>query len=490
MTTTTVLPERAAARLDFTMLRRGSLYFAVLGVVVAPFVPDPICYAGGAIVPWVLLSLIGYPTMPKALVFFLLWQWAQIFAREILAILDGESMAIGVYGNDLLRAYWYGMAGLITFALTFRLMLGKLRPPTVQEYYGHERWRATDLILVYLVAAVGSVALAFIARAIPSLDQPFSAAAQIKVVALFLLCTYVFTTGQGGGTLLAAVVLEIFVGFTGFFSDFRGVFVYVAFAALAARLKWSGTATVAAISWLAVLLGLALFWTSVKVDYREYASGGTETQAIVVPLSERMGYLGDKVLSIGETNWGETAYTLLYRFAYVDIFAQVIGVADSSPEPMVARQWREALGHVFQPRFLFPDKAGLSDSDVYLRLMRADPFEQINRGTSISVGYMGEMYSDLGFPGMLAGIVVAGVLIALIAKYFMSRPLPWMLREGIVMGLAYMTAGTGMEISLPKLLGTLVMYFLVWSLIAKFALPVAMRWLDARSVRSRRLARS
>lgn len=483
MTTTIVLPERTAARLDFAMLRRGSFYFAVLGVVVAPFVPDPVSYGGAACVPYILMSIIGQPTMPKGLVFVLLWQWAQIFARELLAILDGESMAVGVYGNDLLRAYWYGLAGLITLALAFRLVLSNIRPPTVQEYYGHERWRATDLILAYFVAAAGSVVLTYIARSISSLEQPFAAASQIKVVALFLLCTYVFTTGQGGGTLLFAVLFEILVGFTGFFSDFRGVFIYVAFAALAARIKWSGTASVAAVTWLAVLILLALFWTNVKGNYREYASGGSESQAIVVPLDERMGYLGNKVLNIGDTDWGETSYNLLYRFAYVDIFAQVIGVADSAPEPTAMRQWKEALSHVFQPRFFFPDKAALSDTEVYMRLMRADPFEQIRQGTSISVGYMGELYADMGFPGMLAGIFVLGILLSFVVKYFMSRPLPWMLREGIVMGLAYMMASTGMEISLPKFLGTLVMYFLVWSMIAKFALPIAMRWLDGRARR-------
>jgi hypothetical protein len=56
-----------------------------------------------------------------------------------------------------------------------------------------------------------------------------------------------------------------------------------------------------------------------------------------------------------------------------------------------------------------------------------------------------------------------------------------MLREGIVMGLVYNIASTGMEVSLPKLLGATVMFFLVWSLIAKFAMPVAMRLLDRRA---------
>jgi hypothetical protein len=82
---------------------------------------------------------------------------------------------------------------------------------------------------------------------------------------------------------------------------------------------------------------------------------------------------------------------------------------------------------------------------------------------------------------MLVGIFILGTLLALVAKYMMSRPgLPWMLKEGMVMGLAYNAAGTGIEISLPKFLGAMVMFFIVWAMIAKFALPIAIRWLDQR----------
>ena len=482
MTSVAAARTVGTTRLDFELMRRGCLYFAVANILVAPFAPDPLAYGGGTFVPFILLTIIGRPTMPKAIVFFLLWQWGQVFARAIQSVLDGESMGASIDGADLLRAYWYALASLITLALAFRLVLGNLRSPTFSEYHAHERWRPPDLVTIYFAAIASSVAFTFLGRTVPGVDQPFLAAAQVKVVALFLLCTYVFTTGRGRGALIAVIVVEILVGFTGFLADFRAVFIYVAVAALAARIKWSGATTVAALAWLAVLLTLALFWTSVKAEYRDYVTGTDETtQAIRVPLEERMAYLGDKALNIGNTKWGETAYVLLTRFAYVDIFGQIIGVDRGTHEPIATRQWKDAFAHVFQPRFLFPDKPILSDSEVFIRLARSDPMEQIRLGTSISVGYMAENYVDLGFPGMLAGIFAYGLLFALVVRYFMTRPLPWMLREAVIMGLAYNTASTGIEVSLPKLLGATVMFFLVWSLMAKFALPIALRWLDRRA---------
>lgn len=475
------MPAPAVPRLDFELLRRVAFYFAVVNLFAAPFVPDPFSHAVGGATPFALLSIIGQPTMPKGVAFFLLWQWAQTFSRALQSIFDGESMANGIAGPDVLQAYWYALSSLIVLALAFRLVLGGIKSPTVRDYYAHERWRAQDLILVYVGSIAASVFFNIASRQVGSLDQPLFAASQVKVVALFLLCTYVFTTGRGGGTLLAAIFIEILVGFTGFLSDFRAVFIYVAFAALAARVRWTFTASAAAVIWLALLLLLALFWTSVKVEYRDYVTGETESQQIRVPLDERMAYLGDKALNIGDTKWGETSYMLLIRFAYVDIFGQVIGVAENAPEAVPMRQWKDALSHVLQPRVLFPGKAALSDTDVYMRLTRADPTEYVRLGTSISVGYMAENYVDLGFPGMLAGIFVIGVMLALVMKYFMARPLPWMLREGIVMAFAFSAGGVGMEMSLPKMLGGMLMFFLVWSLIAKFALPMVMRWLDQRA---------
>ncbi len=490
MTSVAAIPAPRVTRLDYDLLKRGMAIFAVLNWCFAPFAPDPAAYAVGATTPWVLLAIVGRPTMPMAVAYLFLWQWGQVFARALQAVFDGESMAAGLYGPDVLRAYWYMLAGLVTMALAFRLVLGNLRGPTTEEYYGHERWRVNDLAMLYGVSVLAATVLSIGGRMVSSLDQPLEAASRVKIVCLFLLCTYVFTTGKGRYWLLGAVVFEILVGFTGFLSDFRGVFVFVAIAALASRIKWSGSATALSILWIAVLIFLALFWTSVKGDYRNYVTGYDEnTQAISVPLEERMGYLGDKFLSVGDTKWGDTAYLLLIRFAYVDIFGQVIGVAESSPEQIPMRQWQDALSHVFQPRFLFPDKGVLSDTEVYMRLARADPFEQIRLGTSISVGYMAENFVDLGFPGMLAGLFVIGAVLALIIRYFMTRPLPWMIREGIVMGFAFSMARDGMEVSLPKVFGAMLMYFIVWALIVKFALPIAIRWLDQRSAAERRVGR-
>jgi len=264
-------------------------------------------------------------------------------------------------------------------------------------------------------------------------------------------------------------------------SDFRGVFIYLAMAAIAARIALSVTSILGGVVWLSVLMTLALFWTAVKIDYREFATGGEESQHLSVPISERLAYLGNLATSPGQIDWSNASYLLLSRLAYVDIFGSVIDYQQTAREAAPSRQWVEAFEHVFKPRFLFPDKAALSDSETYARLTGADPMEVVRASTSISVGYMGENYVDLGFPGMLLGMAAVGLMLAGVARYFMRARLPWMVRQGIVLAFIYNVAGTGVEMSLPKLFGSTIMFFVVYALLVKFALPIGLKWLYARA---------
>ena len=87
---------------------------------------------------------------------------------------------------------------------------------------------------------------------------------------------------------------------------------------------------------------------------------------------------------------------------------------------------------------------------------------------------------------MLGSVFVIGLLVAAICRYFANLPLPWMVREGIIMALLYAVGGTGVEVSLPKLFGASFMFFVVYALLAKFAFPTGLRWLDGRAAYARR----
>lgn len=478
----------AVSQLDIAALRRGFLMVAFVAMVAAPFTPDPLEFAVGGVVPWILLSIVGTPTMPAAVPYLLLWQWLQVFARALVSLTDGEPMARSLYGHWVVNAYWYMLASLVALAIAMRMVLGSLRPPTPREANAHLAWGPMELFQFYLFGLFVATAAQYMRGALPSLDQLLEALARGKILTLFMLFVGVFTLRRGYVYMVAAIAIEMVIGFSGILGDFRAVFFFLFVAALASRTRWTAGTSVAIAAGAIFLVVLGMFWTSVKMDYRKFATGSEESQAVVVPIDVRLAYLGERAADAGNIDWRDAGYLLLVRLAYVDIFGAVIGVQAASPEPAVMGQWSDALSHVFQPRILFPNKPALSDSDVFMRLARVSLDEGIRIGTSISVGYMAENYVDLGFPWLLVGVFVLGVVLALACRYFMSLRAPWVMREGTVLVLIYMVNQNGVEVSLPKLVGVIVTGFVFYALLAKFAYPMAWRWLDRKALAQRQAA--
>jgi hypothetical protein len=464
--------------LDYGSLQRLFLFLGVVAMGFVPFARDPVAFGAGAIMPYALLRIINCPGMPVAVVYLVVWQWAQTFARILQTFPDGEALGAGLFGPNVERAYWYMLASVLVLALCMRMTLGRLPPPTAKDRTAHARWQPRDLVMLYSGTLVLSVLVRLSGLATGALEQPMSALLYVKTLVLFLLFVNVLTTKQGGGFLLVAILIETVTGFTGILSDFKAVFIFLALAAVAVRIRLTLGMGISAIVWGVVLVTLALFWTSVKMEYRAIATGTDDSQAVTASLGDRLGYLGNRALSPGEIDWNRASYLLLIRFAYVDIFGSVITVQEVSRDQSVMRQWSDALAHVLQPRFLFPNKAPLSDSEVYVRLAKGDPTEEVRAGTSISVGYMAENFVDLGFPGMLAGIAAIGLMAGCVYRYFMTRKIPIMVREGTVLVLVYSLGRDGVEISLPKIFGALIMSAGVYAIMVRFAYPRVLAWLE------------
>ncbi len=476
-------PRRAVeSRLDYSFLQRISLVVGTAAAFGAPFSPDPVAFAVGGAVPYVMMKLVGRPTMPAAVAYFLLWQWMQSFTRVLQGLIDGEQLSQSVYGPWVEQAYWYTLASTVTLALAFRLVLGNIRPPPPAMANAHREWDLRGLMILYLGGVVFAAVCGFVAKSVPALDQPLEAAGRAKILAMAMLFATVMATGKGRNVLIAVFVVETLSGFGGLFSDFKGAFIYLAITAIAVRIRWTGTMAVVATAMLIMMVVMSLWWTAVKTDFREFATGSSDSQNVKTDFSSRIGYLGNKTTA-GGIDWDGASYALLLRLSYVDIFGSVIGVQSVSPEQGYFRQWQDAIEHVTKPRFLFPGKAALSDTEVFIRLARGNASEAFRSGTSISVGFVAENYVDMGFPTMLAGVFVIGAMVAAVLRYFLTRPLPWMVREGTALAIIYTIGHDGVEISLPKILGATLMSFIVWAIMARWGFPIIFKWLGRQATK-------
>jgi hypothetical protein len=475
------------ARLNYAFLQKLFLLFGAIMVILAPFSPDMIAFAVGGITPYVIMRLIGTPNMPAAIAYFLIWQWNQSFTRVLQTAIDGEALSRGMYGPTVENAYWYTLASTVTLAVAFRLVLGNLRGPTREFAEAHKHWALRDLLMLYIGGLAFATICGMAAKMVPALDQPFEAAAHFKILAMTMVFATVLATGQGRNFMIAVFLIEVLSGFGGLFSDFKGAFIFLAVSAFMVRIRWTGTMAVITAALACILVVMALWWTAVKTDFREFATASSDSQNIKVDLGSRVGYLGSK--ASGGIDWNSASYALLLRLSYVDIFGSVIGVQEVAPEPRYFGQWQDAFDHVAKPRFLFPGKAALSDTEVFIRLARGNASEAFRSGTSISVGFVAENFVDMGFPGMLVGIFAIGVMVAGICRYFMTRQLPWMVREGTVLAIIYTIGHDGVEISLPKILGAMYMSLGVWAIMARWGFPYIFRYLGRSAAKRNASAR-
>src|SRR5204863_3861183 len=105
---------------------------------------------------------------------------------------------------------------------------------------------------------------------------------------------------------------------------------------------------------------------------------------------------------------------------YVKFFALTIENVPANIPYENGTLWLGTVNHVLMPRFLFPNKPAIHDSErtrYYTGIKVAGPEE----GTSIGIGYMAESYVDFGPVGMFVPILFLGMLYGLIYRFFVHR---------------------------------------------------------------------
>ena len=436
--------------------------------------------------PWLtLLSLWILPMFvvllwrryePPILLFATMVQWAEvstkIFHADVLNISVTDLFADAVIVESILR----GLTGLIIMAVGMRLALKGLPPRRPREM-----WREGSGISIvqtwYLYLGAFALSLAFqgFIWLVPGLTQILLPLFNLKWIFFFLLAYTVFLKQRQYWLLWLTVGLEVLIGFSGYFSGFKQVFfvLAVAYMSIGVRLRGRRLAFVGAITIMVVALGIV--WMTIREDYRFYVNAGTGMQVVRVSMEERLSKLANLLSSADPEDFVKGAEKLATRVAYVDMFAYVLKrVPDSVPHED-GRLWGRAIRHVLMPRIIFPEKARLrSDSEMsmfYTGLALASAAQ----GTSISMGYMVESYIDFGPVFMYVPIFLLGTLWGGMYRYFVTRGPPTLLGYSVAVAVLINANQFGMYTS--KLLGSMLMSFIVMVLLLRFVLPYLWGWI-------------
>lgn len=168
---------------------------------------------------------------------------------------------------------------------------------------------------------------------------------------------------------------------------------------------------------------------------------------------------------------------LVSRWGYVDLLAATMSHVPAAVPFQDGALIGAAVMHVLQPRLLFPDKPPLpSDTDNAIRYSGIQYDLGGNaRETSISLGYVAELYVDFGRLGALAAMFVLGLVFGRTFRFITSsRSLPAIVNYGLAVML--MMPVMLFEEALVKMLGDFLIILLAVLAVRKFVLPYLLEW--------------
>lgn len=423
----------------------------------------------------VLASLLLFKGDSPILFACCMMQWLQVTTAIFYCDFKHITTDVAFEYPNMEFATWLSLAGVLVLALAMRLALGRWSVTPKAMVSEARRISLPQLTLLWCAAFIVASISEKLAWHGGGLAQLLQAITKLKWVVFFVLAYQVVTVGKGTKTLVLIMLLQVGIGFLGFYGNFKESLLMFLVAVMSTGRRLSFKARL--ISLLVILLGIwaSIVWSVIKMDFRKFLTESKGTQAPLSVKIERVRDLFSKhdreggIIEIG-------IETLVQRVSYTQLFGRTLEYVPTRVPYADGQLWLGAIQHVLMPRMLFPDKAILDDS------ARAVKYTGLNlagrtESTSIGIGYMAESYVDFGIYGMFIPIVFLGFLMGRIYRLFASN------RHSRLWGVAMGTAVLSSELSAygtsnVKILGGLCMITLTLWIFNHFLGQKIRAWLS------------
>lgn len=362
---------------------------------------------------WYNVLKSPYKTIMAA---YLTFQWVQITmvvwmanlyradlsSNQLVALLPSDRVLQIIDTTD--QAVLLGLSAISLISLGFRVTLGFRSNSKVLEV----PFRLSALFAGYLILLAVNL---FAGPAIGGgLAQAIIALGDLKYLFAALLIYRWILHREGNQFVFAVIAIEVVIGFSGYFAEFKQIFLVAGVALLTlAPLRWKRVFPLL-VGGLAIALVLGIGWTSVKGSYRSALNQGDSNQAVTLGVAERWETLQTLAAAQSLDSMGESAISMMDRLSYVKFLAIVLNrIPDIQPHEG-GEVWGAAVSHVLLPRIFFADKPSLSsDSELTMRFTGLN-LASGGEGTSISIGYVGDSYIDFGVIGACLCFFLLGLL--------------------------------------------------------------------------------
>jgi hypothetical protein len=438
-----------------------SILLLAVGIFYGIFSTNVFLTIFGVLSLFVIYKLLWRSYEPPVLFFCLSFQWLQAFTRVIQANLLDMHINDFRMSDYAFSSVACALMGLVLLALGIYLSMG-IRAVSRSEI--HEQVLSLDpkqLFFLYLIFLTASPFIHLLAKG--GLAQIIHAFSSFKWVIYAALAYTAFLKNEGKIFFLAAFLIELVSGFTGYFSSFKEVIFITAIVYFTTEQKVS-ISKLAMLSPLIAVFGIIfILWTGVKSEYRDYLNGDSVHQVVTVSKTEALEYLLELVKNFDFDRLPDETQKSLDRLSYTDMLMYVQDYVPKTKPYQMGKLWGGGVSHILMPRFLFPNKPVLDDSAITNEYTGMG-FSGKEQGTSISLGYFAESYVDFGIPGMFVPIFLFGLLIGRIYRFFLEKEsILLVFRYGSV--IAVLSGFKLFEKVISKQLGGVIMAFLVYNFI-------------------------
>ena len=399
------------------------------------------------------------PSMLMILVFMLLTGNLEMLVTAMLGKLPIELYYIRVesldYATCLYNQAWLIFAVGLWRGTHQRQLAAALAEPGLQGLWAPHS-QGLNAVRLYGILFLLSTPLEFLMsgplRAFTQLLLPLLC---LRFLPVFMLAYSYFRHGRNGSYLLAVSMFEVIANLS-FFNSFRTLFTVIACAMLLAFMSGSRSRWLSALLTGALMFAVLSVWSYIKPEFRAYLNNGDITQADTRTTTEKIDFTMNLVRNMTAEDFQTGMASTMSRVAYNSFFAAtVFNVPEFRPYGS-GEMLFDSVRNALMPRFLFPNKPVIDDSVIAAKVTGLHISGQ-ERGTSINVGVIGELYADMGPYLMLIAMFVFGWLMARMEGYIFTQI--GSTQEALAFSAIFFGAFGTSVYSLPKFVGAMLYLF-------------------------------
>lgn len=439
-------------------------WILIIGILLALLSDYTLASLFSAVGLFLLYAMFWTRRQPAVLFWALLHQWLQVNIALIYSTITGQDFTeLFRYRENAWNAYWLGMSGWLAFSLGLWCMTRGFIHAPIDDWA--KKLAPEKCLKLYATFLAINIALPYLP--LRGIGQLIIALSMLKWGFFYLFFAASMTSGRYQKILLALIFIEFLSSFFSIFSEFKSILIMPMIllpAFLKNRIGFKSILLIVAMG--SALLTLGLMWTAVKGEYREFLSAGQKGQVINVSRDEAMTELGKLISETDSEAISNAVPDLISRISYLDYISGTIGNVPQNLPHEEGEITKKAILHILMPRILFPNKEEIHDAlhtNKYVGEYVADHLT-----TSISIGYVGDLYIDFGYMAPVA-VFLDGLLIGFLFRFLFrqDKEAGW----GLFLTIPLFFIVYLFETALIRQVSMVVTYALVILAFSKLALP-------------------